>query len=189
MIPFSLQLQSSFSEQVLTTDRWLLIDTCVQDKLVSLTAQCDGLSLRTGVTVGGGCAGVGTRDNHRARGGCSCECPASGECRPSCKIWGSYSSVAEDSSRVRNDSWWVVPDVSVVAALFICSGRQSLGRATQCHITEDSYLQLSFCFFLGGGGGDWLRSLWSRLHSLQQRVGLVFIGMSTTDLRVSQAIA
>jgi hypothetical protein len=39
---------------LLTTDRWLLIDIYVQDKLVSLTAQCDGLSLRTGVRFGVG---------------------------------------------------------------------------------------------------------------------------------------
>ena len=49
MTPFSLESESSFSEQVLNTD----IDTCVQDKLMSVTAQCDGLSVRTGVRVGG----------------------------------------------------------------------------------------------------------------------------------------
>jgi len=49
--PFSLELESSFSEQVLNTDRWLLIETCVQDKLMYVTAQCDGLPVRTGVSV------------------------------------------------------------------------------------------------------------------------------------------
>jgi hypothetical protein len=39
----------------------------------------------------------------------------------------------------------VVPDVSTVAAFFMCGGRQSSGRAVQCHIREDSDLQLSFC--------------------------------------------
>ena len=41
--------ESSSCEQVLNTD----IDTCVQDKLMSVTAQGDGLSLITGVRVGG----------------------------------------------------------------------------------------------------------------------------------------
>jgi hypothetical protein len=44
---------------------------------LSVTAQCDGLSVRTGVRVGGECVvRVGIRRNRWARGGFSCECPS-----------------------------------------------------------------------------------------------------------------
>ena len=52
----------------------------------------------------------------------------------------------------------MAPDVSTVAALFIYSGRQSLGQAAQRHVTED--LQLSFSSFLvtvyGACGRDYI---------------------------------
>ena len=75
----------------------------------------------------------------------------------------------------------MVPDLSTVAALFVCSGRPS---NTVSHHGRFISSAVFLPFF-----GDWLRSLWSRLHSLQQRVGLVFTEMSAMNLGVSQDIA
>jgi len=101
---------------------------------MSVTAQCDGLPLRTGVGVGGWCAGVGTRSNSRARGGSSCECRASGGRRPSCEIWGSHNSVAEDSSRVRHDAWWLAPDVSTLLQVDSPWAEQHSATSRKIHI-------------------------------------------------------